>query len=51
MIPSEPSYPDTASPGYPYETEAQEDDLKSNFIKMMESFKEEINNPLRSARK
>ena len=39
--PSELSYATTASLGYPNTTEAQENDLKSNLIKMMEVFKEE----------
>ena len=42
MAPPESSYPAT-SPGYPNETEAQEDDLKSNHIKMIEAIKEEMN--------
>ena len=39
MVLSEPSYPATTNPGYPNETEAQEDDL----IRMIEAFKEEMN--------
>ena len=37
----EPSYLMTTSPRYLNRTEAQEDDLESNLIKMIESFKEE----------
>jgi hypothetical protein len=33
----EPSYPTTASPKYPKTHESQENDLKSNLIKMVES--------------
>jgi hypothetical protein len=40
MIPPKRSYPTTASPEYPNTTKGQENDLKSNFIKMMENFKE-----------
>ena len=43
MAPAEPRYPTTATPGYPNTAKAQEDGLKSNLIKMMEAFKEEIN--------
>ena len=35
-------YPITASLGYSNTAEAQENDLKSNLIKMIEAFKEEI---------
>ena len=41
--PPEPSYPVTTNPGYPNETEAQEEDLESNFIKMIEAPKEDMN--------
>ena len=37
------SYPSTANLGYPNTTKAQENDLKSNLIKMIEAFKEETN--------
>ena len=37
MVLTEPSYPATAIP------EVQKDDLKSNLIKMIDAFKEEIN--------
>ena len=43
MTPSKHSYPTTASLRYPNTAEAQENDLKSNLIKMIEAFKEEIN--------
>jgi hypothetical protein len=47
VTPSEHSYPTTASPGYPNRPEAQENDLKSNLIKMIEAFKEEMNKSLK----
>jgi hypothetical protein len=47
MTPSEYSYPTTASPGYPDTTETQENHLKSNLIKMIEAFKEEMNKSLK----
>jgi hypothetical protein len=45
--PTEPSYPITASPGYFNTTEAQENDLKSNLVKMIESFEDEMNKSLK----
>ena len=39
MAPLEPNYPATTDPGFPNETEAQEEDLKFNLIKMTEAFK------------
>ena len=36
-------FPATTNPRYPNETEAQEENLKSNPIKMIDSFKENIN--------
>ena len=39
MVLSEPSYPATTNPGYPNETEAQGEDLKTNLIRMREAFK------------
>jgi hypothetical protein len=48
MTPSEHSYPTTASPGYPNTTGAQENDLKSNLIKMTEAFKEMMNKSLKA---
>jgi hypothetical protein len=47
MTPPEPSYPPRASSEYHNETKAQKDDLKSNLIKMIEAFKEEINKSLK----
>jgi hypothetical protein len=41
------SYPTTASPRYTNRTAAQENDLKSNLIKMIEAFNEEINKTLK----
>ena len=43
MIPSDHRYPFTDNPGYPNTTRAQENDLKSNLIKMIETFREEAN--------
>ena len=40
MTPSEHSAPTTVSPEYPNRTNAQENDLKSNLIKIIEAFKE-----------
>lgn len=37
----EASYPNIASPEHPHKTEAQEDNLKSKFINMIEVFKQE----------
>jgi hypothetical protein len=39
IAPPESSYPATTNPGYPSETEAQKEKLKSQLIKMIESFK------------
>jgi hypothetical protein len=47
MVPLEPDYPATASPGYPNKIEVQEDDLKSNLAKMIEPFEKEMNKSLR----
>jgi hypothetical protein len=46
MGPPEPSYGTTASPGYSNTAEAQENDLKSNLMKMIEAFKEKMNKSL-----
>jgi hypothetical protein len=46
MTPPKHSYSTTASPGYPNTTETQENYLKSNIIKMIEAFKEKMNNSL-----
>ena len=43
MTPLEPSYPTTASPGYFSIVEAQENDFKSNLVKVIDAFKEEMN--------
>jgi hypothetical protein len=42
----ESSYPNTASPGSPNATELK-DDLKSNFMKMIGTFKEKMNKSLK----
>jgi hypothetical protein len=47
MAPPEPSYPTTASPGYPNIAEEQENDLNSNLMKIIEAFKEERNSFLK----
>ena len=47
MAPPEHNCPTAASPGYPNTTITEEDDLKSNFITMIEAFKEEINKSLK----
>ena len=47
MIPSDHRYPFTDNPGYPNTARAQENDLKSNLIKMIEAFKEEMNKSLK----
>ena len=41
------SYPSTTNPGYPNETEAQEEDLKSNLINIIEVFKEDMDKSLK----
>ena len=43
MTNSEHSCPNKANPEYSNTTEAQENDLKSNFISMTDTLKEEIN--------
>ena len=43
MIPPKPSYLSTTNPGYPNETEAQEEDFKFNLMKLIKAFKEEMN--------
>jgi hypothetical protein len=42
----EPSYLTTEIPGYTNTAEAHADDLKSNFIKMREAFREEMSRSL-----
>ena len=44
---SEPNFPTTASPGYPNTPKKQDSDLKSHLMKMIEAFKEDINNSLK----
>jgi len=44
---SEHSYPTIAIPGYPNKTESKENGNKSNFIKIMEAFKWEMNKLLK----
>jgi hypothetical protein len=43
MTPPQHSYPITASTGYPKIIETKENDLKTNFIRMIEVFQEEKN--------
>ena len=43
MAPTEPSYLATARPGCPISVKALEDDLKSSLVKVIEAFKEEMN--------
>lgn len=47
MVPPDPSYPPITNPEYPNETEAQEVDLKFSLIRMIETFKEDINKSLK----
>lgn len=51
MALSEQSYSNTTSPGYPNINEAQENDLKSNLIKITDAFKEAVNKSLKKYRK
>jgi hypothetical protein len=44
---SESSSPTTSSSSYPNTLEEQDSDLKSYLIKMIEAFKEDINNSLK----
>jgi hypothetical protein len=46
LAPTEPSSPNTASPGYPKSPKAHDVDVKSYLMKIKESFKEDINNSL-----
>ena len=48
--PAEPTYPPTTSPRYPKETESQEDDPKSNLIKITEAFKEDVSKYINSGK-
>ena len=43
IAPPESSYPATTNPGYPNETEAQEEDFKFNLMKLIKAFKEDMN--------
>ena len=43
MAPPEPSYSGTTNPQYPNETEAQDEDLKSTLIKLIEALKKDMN--------
>jgi hypothetical protein len=47
LAPSEPISSTTASPGYPNIPENNEANLKSDLMKIVESFKEYINNSLK----
>ena len=47
VAPTEPSSPTTARPEHSNTTEAQEENLKTNFMEMTEVFKEEINKSLK----
>ena len=47
MAPTEHSYPTVASSGFSNTAEAQEGDLKFNFIKMSEAVREEMNKSIK----
>ena len=47
MVPTEPSYPRTATPEYSGATGSQENDLKNNFMKMIDVLKEKIKHSLK----
>ena len=51
MVPPEPNRPVIASLGYFNTDEAQEKDLKSKLMKMVEAFTEEIFKPLKEIQK
>jgi hypothetical protein len=51
MAPPESYYPATTNPGYPTKTEAQENDLKFNLIKIIEALKRICINSLMKYRK
>ena len=51
MAPPEPSYFTMASPEDPNTLEPQENDHKSNFMKMLEDFTKEMNKYLKTYRK
>jgi hypothetical protein len=48
MAPPENSYLATLSPVYPNTPESQENAIKSNLIKIIEPFKEEVNKSLKN---
>jgi hypothetical protein len=41
---SEPCFPTTANPGYPSTSEKHDAHLKSHLVKVIDTFKEDINN-------
>jgi hypothetical protein len=47
LTPSEPSFPTTAIPGYTNTPENQDADLKSYLMKIIEFYKDDINNTLK----
>lgn len=51
MSPLEPSYATRVGAEYSSILEAQEKDLKSNYVKMIEVYKEEMNKSLKKLRK
>jgi hypothetical protein len=51
MIPSEFSNPVATNHGIPNEIKAQNKDLKSNFIKMMDAFKDDMDKSLKEIQK
>lgn len=50
MLPPESSHPTAASPKYSNTEEAQENDLKINFMIMTEILKEEMKNSLKETK-
>jgi hypothetical protein len=48
---SEPSYSTAPSPGYPKMSKTQDNDLNSYLMKIIETFKEDINNSLKEIQK
>ena len=49
MSPLKPGYPTTAGPEYSNTAATQENDLNTNFMKMIEVLKEEMNKPLKES--
>lgn len=47
LVTPEPSSPTTASLGYPNMPERHDSNLKSNLMKMVKTFQEDINNSLK----